>query len=306
MPSNPTHLGLLEYSGASSAAVFGLQEMFEFTARLNARDSLAALKLSIIRPPLLPDTKFDAVILPPAFGNRQYLDPPADLIQWLRMQAESRCIMASACAGAFYLGAAGLLDQRRATTHWHLGQDLQRRFPNAMIDIDEIIINQANLITAGGMVAWIDLALELIDRFCGTAIMREVGRYFVIDTGRRAQSYYRDFYPNLEHGDSRIKHAQLLLERTFTSPIRISEIAKTVALSERTFLRRFQTATSYTPLAYVQHLRMQSAKRHLENTRAAIEQIAYNVGYENTNAFRKVFKRYTGLSPSQYRQRLKR
>ena len=136
--------------------------------------------------------------------------------------------------------------------------------------------------------------------------MREVGRHFVTDTGRRDQRPYRAFTPPMNHGDHQIEQAQFLIERTFAAPIRIAELAKTVALTERTFLRRFERATGLTPLTYVQHLRIQSAQRALESTPAPIDQIAYSVGYENANAFRKLFKRHTGLSPSQYRQRLKR
>ncbi len=305
MNSQPINLILLNYPGASLAAVAGVQEMFTHVARLHKRDGLAPITLTVITADNLPTTPPSAVILPPAFGNDQYQNPSQTLIDWLRKLPDD-CVMASACAGAFYLGAAGVLDQRRATTHWALEQDLQACVPDANIDADEILISDGHLITAGGLLSWVDLALELIARFSSLAVMREVGRHFVVDTGRREQRYYRAFNPPINHGDTPIEQAQFLIERTFTARIRISELARTVALTERTFLRRFEAATGHTPLAYVQHLRIQSAQRSLENTAAAIDQIAYAVGYENANAFRKLFKRHTGLSPSQYRQRLKR
>ncbi len=300
-----THLILLDYPGASKAAVAGLQEMFSHTARLFARDDLGPITLTTATVKTLPAEQADAIILPPAFGNAQYLNPPAAVTTWLR-QRDKGCIMASACAGAFYLGAAGLLEGHRVTTHWALEQPLRDAVPLAEIDIGEILICDGRIITAGGLLSWVDLALELISQLCGPEIMREVGRHFVVDTGRREQRYYSAFTPPTQHGDEPITQAQALIERTFTAPIRISELARTVALTERTFLRRFERATGHTPLAYVQQLRIQSAQRALENTKAAIEQIAYAVGYENVNAFRKLFKRHTGLSPSQYRQRLKR
>ena len=299
-------LSLLDYPGASLAAVAGLQEMFIHVARLHERDSLPSIGLTTITAKTLPSIPPQAVILPPAFGNDQYLTPPQTLINWLKHQANGECVMASACAGAFYLGAAGMLDHHRATTHWALEQELVNRFPLAEVDVGEILINDGRVITAGGLLSWVDLALELIAQFSNLKVMREVGRHFVVDTGRREQRYYRAFRPPLNHGDAPIEQAQFLIERTFTAPIRISELARTVALTERTFLRRFERATGLTPLSYVQHLRIQSAQRSLENTPAAVEQIAYAVGYENANAFRKLFKRHTGLSPSQYRQRLKR
>ncbi|WP_457648058.1 GlxA family transcriptional regulator [Profundibacter sp.] len=296
------NLALLDYPGASIAAVAGLQEMFTYTARLHKRDGLPDITLTTGHP---PKTTPDAVILPPAFGNDAYLTPPQNLIDWLRKLPDT-CLIASTCAGAFYLGAANLLDGRRVTTHWALEHDLQSRFPKAKVDTGEILIRDGRIITAGGLLSWIDLALELIAHFSGPAIMREVGRHFVTDTGRRDQRPYRAFTPPMSHGDHQIEQAQFLIERTFAAPIRIAELAKTVALTERTFLRRFERATGLTPQTYVQHLRIQSAQRALESTPAPIDQIAYSVGYENANAFRKLFKRHTGLSPSQYRQRLKR
>jgi len=299
------NLILLDYPGASKAAVEGLQEMFSYTARLHKQGGLVPITLTKVTSSSLPVAQADAVILPPAFGNDQYLNPSQTVIDWLQHR-NANCILASACAGAFYLGAAGVLDGCRVTTHWALEQTLRDHVPKAEVDVGEILIRDGRIITAGGLLSWVDLALELIVQLCGPEIMREVGRHFVVDTGRREQRYYSAFTPPMQHGDEPITQAQALVERTFTAPIRISELARTVALTERTFLRRFERATGHTPLAYVQHLRIQSAQRALENTPAAIDQIAYAVGYENANAFRKLFKRHTGLSPSQYRQRLKR
>ena len=296
---------LIDTPGASKAAVAGLQEVFSHTQRLHKRDELEPIRLITVTADALPTTRADAVILPPAFGNDQYLNPSETVLDWLRKQDDS-CIMASACAGAFYLGAAGLLKGRRVTTHWALEQSLRDRLPNTDVDTDEILITDGRLITAGGLLSWVDLALELIAQLSSVEIMREVGRHFVVDTGRREQRYYRAFTPVLNHGDGAIEQAQILIERTYTARISISQLAQTVALTERTFLRRFERATDLTPLAYVQHLRIEAAQRALENTTAAIDQIAYAVGYENANAFRKLFKRHTGLSPSAYRQRLKR
>ncbi len=300
-----TDIILVDYPGASRAAVAGLQEMFTHTVRLLEREDRELITLTTVTAKALPDVPVKAVILPPAFGNTRYLTPSKTVTLWLR-NCEESSVMASACAGAFYLGAAGLLEGHRVTTHWALEQTLRDAVPNATVDIGEILIHDGRIITAGGLLSWVDLALELISQLCGPEIMREVGRHFVVDTGRREQRYYSAFTPPIQHGDDPITQAQALIERTFTAPIRISELARTVALTERTFLRRFERATGHTPLAYVQHLRIQSAQRGLENTNAAIDQIAYAVGYENVNAFRKLFKRHTGLSPSQYRQRLRR
>ncbi len=300
------HFVILHYPGASIAAIEGLREMFIHAAHLCNRDGLPPLTHSVVLPENLPPELPAAAILPPAFNNRHYLTPDPAVQDWLTNANRKSCVLASACAGAFYLSSAGVLDGRRVTTHWALERDLRTRTPLAIIDIGEILITDGNIITAGGMLSWIDLALELVARTLSPEIMRELGRHFVVDTGHREQRYYRGFAPNTDHSDAPIKHAQTLMERTFAAPIRISELAKTIGLTERTFLRRFEKATHLTPLAYVQSLRIQSAQTALETTSAAVEQISYMVGYENPNAFRKLFKREIGLSPSQYRQRLKR
>lgn len=301
-----SHFTILHYPGASVAAIEGLKEFFAHTEFLCERDAMPGFGYSVATAETLPDTLPSAAILPPAFGNDHYLSPDPAILDWLIQANKKQCTLASACAGAFYLSAAGALNNRRATTHWSFQSELSRRTPQGEIDTNEILVTDANIITAGGLLSWVDLALELVAATAGLGIMRELGRYFIVDTGRREQRYYRGFHPPLNHTDSPVKMAQSLIERTYASPIRISALAKSVGLSERTFLRRFEHATALTPLAYVQHLRVQSAQRALENTAAPIEQIAYAVGYENAGAFRKLFKRHTGLSPSQYRQRLRR
>ncbi len=302
----PPHILILHYPGASVAAIEGLREMFIHAARLCARDGLPPLTFSIAQPETLPNDLPSAAVLPPAFDNRHYLTPDPAIQNWLTNANRNLCTLASACAGAFYLSACGALGGRRVTTHWALEGELRAHSPSSIVDVGEILIRDGNIITAGGMLSWVDLGLELMAQFASPEIMRDLGRHFVVDTGHREQRYYRGFAPQTDHDDAPVRHAQSLIARTYAAPIRISELAKTVGLTERTFLRRFEKVTHLTPLKYVQHLRIQSAQIALENTSAAVEQISYMVGYENPNAFRKLFKREIGLSPSQYRQRLKR
>jgi transcriptional regulator GlxA family with amidase domain len=306
MPENVSEIAILCYPGCSVAAVAGLHEVFDFNARLRQRENLTPLVARSVSPDNLPSDAPAAVVVPPAYANRDYLTPDPASVAWLARLKHGDCVLSSACAGAFYLGAAGVLDDRRATTHWALEDTLHRRFPRIQVDTAEILISDANIITAGGLLSWIDLALELVARFSTLAIMRELGRHFVVDTGRREQRYYRAFRPPLDHGDQAIQDAQRLMETGYGRDIRISALASAVALSERSFLRRFERACGLAPLAYLQRLRVQAAQAQLEHRSRTIDQIAFSVGYENTNAFRKTFRRLTGLSPSQYRQRLQR
>jgi transcriptional regulator GlxA family with amidase domain len=302
----PTDLALAHYPGASQAAVAGMTEMFSHCARLQRREGMEAITLTTVSAGALPARRFDAVILPPAFGNEEFLAPSPALVEWLRGQHDGEALMASACAGAFYLGAAGLLDGRRVTTHWGLETRLQQRFPAAWVNTDPILTRDGRIVTAGGLLSWIDLALELTAELASPRLMRELGRHFVTDTGRREQRHHRGFRPPTDHGDTAVLRMQLRIEAGFAEALSVRGLAAEAGLSERSLLRRFKAATGLAPLAYLQHTRIQAARQRLESGPDPVEAIAYEVGYEDATAFRKVFRKLTGLTPSDYRRRLRR
>ncbi len=280
--------------------------MFFYADRLARSEDRAGLDCQIINAPNWQvETALicDILVLPPSFDRRDFLMPNQTLNAELQKRHKAGTIIASACAGAFLIAHAGLCAKRTVTTHWGLEQPFRDRFPDVPLDIDQILINHGDIITAGGLMAWIDLSLEIIAQLLSPKIMREVGRFFVLDTGLRDQKSYRGNKHDISHGDAAILKAQDYLTKQFQSAVLISELAKHVALTERTLLRRFQAATGKTPSAYLQMLRLQDAQEQLATTRSSIEQISYAVGYENTNAFRKAFHKMTGLTPSAYRGR---
>ncbi len=280
--------------------------MFSYASRLATAEAQAGFNCQIVNAPNWQmDTPLNCniLILPPSFNRQDFLLPDLALSKELHQLHASGTIIASACAGAFLIAHAGLCANRTLTTHWGLEKPFRDRFPNIPLDTDQILINHGDIISAGGLMAWIDLSLEIIAQFISPKSMREVGRFFVLDTGLRDQKSYRGNTPTLQHGDTAILKAQEYLAKQFQSSILISDLAKQVALTERTLLRRFQSATGKTPSAYLQMLRLQEAQEQLATTRTSIEQISYAVGYENTNAFRKAFLKTTGLTPSAYRGR---
>ena len=229
------HLILVDYPGASLAAVAGLQEMFSYTARLHKRNDLAPISLTTVTAQSLSGQRADAVILPPAFGNDHYLDPSQAVTDWLREQPDN-CIMASACAGAFYLGAAGLLDQRRVTTHWALEKTLRDKVcRGAYVDVGEILIHGwahhhgGWAVVMGGFGAGIDCAK--LFRTKDHARGRSALSWLILGGANSVITATSARQP--DHGDSPIEQAQMLIERTFAARIRISELARTVALTER-------------------------------------------------------------------------
>ncbi len=212
-------------------------------------------------------------------------------------------MLASICSGAFVLGDTGLFDNRTVTTHWTYEDRFRSRFPLARVETDRIVIDDGDIITAGGVMAWTDLCLTIIARFMGNAVMIEVARGFLIDPPGREQSYYSGFSPHVGHKDEAILKVQEFLEDSEGKTVDVATLAAQASLEERTLLRRFRKATGYTTTEYWQRLRVSNAKTKLRGTRLAIDQIGWDVGYTDPSAFRKVFHRIVGLSPSDYRRR---
>ena len=250
--------------------------------------------------------RYEALILPPSMPSDFYLQPAPDLLNWLKKCHREGSILCSACAGAFIIASTGLLAQREATTHWGLANDFSDLHPEIRLNLKEIVNNDGDIITAGGMMSWLDLGLELVAQFMSPAIMRQLGKILVIDTGQREQRFYQQFSPRLNHGDDLILNVQQTLQRDYPRTLRIAELASTSYLTERTFLRRFSKATGLKPSEYLQRLRIQKACDLLESTPKTFELIAHEVGYDDVSACRKVFTRIIGLSPRAFKQRFVR
>jgi transcriptional regulator GlxA family with amidase domain len=184
-----------------------------------------------------------------------------------------------------------------------LAEEFERRFPHIRLNTEQILIKDNDIITAGGLMSWLDLGLELVSHYSNALLMRQLGKQLIIDTAPREQRYYQSFKPKFDHGDKSIRQVQSRIQSEFHLPLSVKSLADRHHMSERTLLRRFVDATGYKPKEYLQRLRVQKACDLLESTRTAISEIAHNVGYEDISAFRKVFVQITGLSPREFRQR---
>lgn len=249
------------------------------------------------------DINYDIVIVPALYGDlRPSLDDKPQL-DWLLGQHKNGACICSVCAGAFLLAKAGLLNGRRATTHWALASEFKQQFPQVILKAEKMLIDEGDVISGGGITSYLDLCLHLIGRFGNPELAATISRTFLIDTTRRAQLPYATciFYKN--HGDGDIARAQEWLETHFSLPVTISQIARAAGLGERTFNRRFKRATGDTPSEYLQSIRIEAARQSLEKTRDPVDLITTSVGYEDVSSFRRLFKKRTGLSPSAYRRR---
>lgn len=291
---------MLVYPGAQLAAVYGLVDLFAVAGRSGEREVEVVLVrtadgLSAPRPPLT------VVIVPPSLECTPGDDAAA--VAWLRARHAAGALLCSVCAGAFLLAHTGLLTGRAVTTHWGLADAFAARFPDVALDVDRLLVDDGDIVTAGGMLAWVDLGLRLVERLLGPAVMLATARYLLADPGGREQRFYSVFAPALDHGDPEIVRVQRWLQTRSTQRITLPMMAARAGLGERTFLRRFVRATGRRPTEYVQHLRVGRARALLERSRMAIEEVARRTGYEDAGAFRKIFQRIVGLSPGEYRRR---
>ncbi|MET0026937.1 MAG: helix-turn-helix domain-containing protein [Candidatus Thiodiazotropha sp.] len=312
MPLQITPIAILTSANAMQTAVHGLNEMFVLAnkicheSNIDHRFSITLCDIGYLVEEGLDDQSFAAVLLPPSLDDAPERPVDPKLVAWLRNQHACGALLGSVCAGAFILAATGLLDARPVTTHWMLGERLQRRYPAIDLKSDQMLIGDRDIITAGGLMAWIDLGLELVARYAGPGVVRELGRLLVIDTAGREQRYYRRFQPSRDHGDAQILKAQQLLHAGYTDAVPVAVLARAVHLTERTLLRRFVRATGVRPNEYLQRLRVDRVCDLLEETRNSFESIASSVGYRDASACRKTFIKVTGLTPAAYRRRFAR
>lgn len=305
-------VGVVDYAGAQAASVLGLRDLLATAARLDAKRRGVACEAApgafvrVVRateaPPRLR-APLDVLVLPPSLEERPPSDIGGTLVRWLRAQHGRGTVLCSVCAGAFLLAETGLLDGRRATTHWALAEAFSGRFPRVRLDVDSLVVDEGDLITAGGVMAWVDVGLRLVGRFFGPSTVLALARQFLVDPGGREQRFYAAFSPVLTHGDGPVFAAQRWLQHHSGERVDVARMAAAARLGTRTFLRRFHRATGLRPTEYLQHLRVASAREFLERTDRSLEDIASRVGYDDVGAFRKMFQRLVGLTPTEYRRR---
>jgi transcriptional regulator GlxA family with amidase domain len=230
------------------------------------------------------------------------------LVDWLHAMHERGAVLCSACSGIFLLAETGLFDGKDATVHFSYAPAFTAAHPAVSIHPERVLVISGvceDLVSSGASTTWHDLVLYLIARYAGATAAQEVARLFALQWHQDGLTPYMVFQGRTDHGDAEIQGAQRWLSQHFSLANPVEEMVRRSKLAERTFKRRFASATGLTPIGYVQRLRVEDAKRRLERTDAPVDEISWRVGYEDPAFFRRLFKRTTGLAPGAYRRRFR-
>lgn len=326
----PPLVCILAVGETSGAVLYGLYEVFssfgaawagvmgesrnpaEFDTRIVAvsREPFACVGgVPVVPHASLSDIDYaDAVIV-----TDLAIDPDGDhagkwpeVKSWLRRIHGAGGSVCSVCSGSVLLAGSGLLDDKPATTHWAFVDHIERRYPRVRLEPGRVLVpagEDNRIVTCGGMAAWEDLALYLVARYYGEATAVNAAKLYLFGDRSEGQLLFAAMSKPKRHEDAAVAQSQQWIAEHYDTPNPVRGMVEQSGLSERSFKRRFKLATGYTPIDYVQTLRIEEAKHLLESTPEAIEAIARQAGYEDPTSFRRLFKRLAGVTPGRYRQR---
>jgi transcriptional regulator GlxA family with amidase domain len=248
--------------------------------------------------------KTELIFIPSTGPNvEDMVERNAPVVPWLQRWHKRGAAIASVCSGVGLLAATGLLDGKRATTHWALAERLREKYPKVRWMPELMVTEDRGFYCGGGVNASLDLALYLVERFCGHDVAMQTAKALLIETPRAWQAGFAIVPLKTEHSDETILSAQEWMHQNFHQTFPLEAPARRVGMSERNFVRRFKQATGDSPLVYLQKLRIAAAKRLLESDHRTMQEIGDAVGYQDVAFFRMLFERHTGVSPSAYRRR---
>lgn len=319
------HLSILVPEGAILGAIEGPHKLFTEVNDLlvnMGRDPLfkvqlvglsAATRLSkglfTVHPELTVKDHFktDLVVIPAVHGNlEEAIEINRPFLPWIVQQYQAGAEIASLCLGAFLLASTGLLQGKKCATHWLGANEFRRLFPEVTLVPEKIITDEQGIYSSGGAYSYLNLILYIIEKHAGRDIAILCSKVFEIEIDRGSQSPFIMFSGQKEHEDEPIRQAQLFIEKNFSDRITVDQLASMFAMGRRNLERRFKKATSNTVVEYIQRVKIEAAKMSLESSRENVNEVMYKVGYSDTKAFRTTFKKLTGLSPIQYRNKYHR
>jgi len=248
--------------------------------------------------------KTDLILIPALSGDMaNAVQVNKKFIPWIVDQYSKGAELASLCIGAFLLASTGLLKGKQCSTHWLYASDFRNMFPDVELVDGSIITEEHGIYSSGGAASYWNLLLYLVEKYTSREIAILASKYFAIDIDRNSQSFFMMFNGQKDHEDEAIKKAQEFIENNYPEKISVDQLADHCLVGRRSFERRFKKATNNTVAEYIQRVKVEAAKRSFENSRKNINEVMYDVGYTDTKAFRTIFKRITGLTPVEYRNK---
>jgi transcriptional regulator GlxA family with amidase domain len=304
------------------SSLFGAMEIFEhannFYASNNKKtyyqvevigtdlpQSLVHSELSLTTPSYkLAENDPDLIIIPGVYENINYASSEnKNLLEWMVEKHKAGCQLASLCTGAFMLASTGLLNGKDCTTHWAAEKLFMERFPEVRLCTDKLITDQNGIYTAAGANSSLNLILYLLNKFNGHETALYCSKILQLDIGRDSQLPFMIFKGQRNHEDQTIKDVQEFIEGHIDERITVEFLADKFAISKRNFIRRFKKATKSLPIEYIQKTKVEAAKQSLELNRKNVNEVMYSVGYTDIKAFRTIFRKLTGYSPTEYQQK---
>lgn len=324
----PLEVVILGFDGALSSVLTGALDLFSFTgvswqrfsdlevqpkfkvqiASVGGVDIKCSNRLILQAHCDINDIQECDLLLIPTIGDSidKVLKRNSELLPHLIRLADTNADIASNCSGAFFLAEAGLLDNKIATTHWGYANKFKADYPLVDLQENQFVTQSGNIFCAAGGSAFYDLALLLIERYCGREMSTQVAKTQIIDSKRGSQNSYTNVTLHKPHSDVLVKQVQEFIENNFEQSIQVSDLATMVNVTSRTLNRRFQSCVAMRPIEYIQAVRIEQAKRLLESGKVSIKSLAYQVGYNDISSFTRLFKRATELTPKEYQDKFSR
>ena len=248
--------------------------------------------------------KTDLVFIPALFGDMtSAIAKNKTVVPWIVDQYRKGAEVASLCVGAFLLASTGLLNGKKCSTHWGYQSEFREMYPDVEVVEGGIVTEEERIYSSGGAHSYWNLLLYLLEKYTDRETAILASKYFAIDIDRDSQSAFAMFKGQKSHKDKEILKAQEYIEKNIHEKISTDELAKISAIGRRTFERRFKDATNNSVLEYIQRIKIEAAKGQFETSRKNINEVMYDVGYTDTKAFRDLFKKLTGLTPVEYRNK---
>lgn len=252
-------------------------------------------------------SRTDLIIVPALDGDLcQTVAANQSFLPWIVTHYQQGAEVGSLCVGAFLLASTGLLNGRQCATHWMAAREFRQLFPQVQLVEDRIITDEGGLYSSGGAFSYLNLILYLIEKYAGRPTAVFMSKAFQIEIERNSQSPFIIFQGQKEHGDEAIRQVQQYIETSVDERTTVDELATRFAMGRRNLERRFKRATANSVVEYIQRVKIEAAKMRFESTRDNVNEVMYSVGYSDPKAFRLIFRKITGLSPTDYRQKYNR